>query len=453
MKTSARQTRKTARPPTARGTDNGGSRQIAILGGIARAITSSLELKEVLAVIFRETKKLVAFDRASVDLVDETGRVNIVYFLEPQASDTVAEGQVFPMPGTGIEWVIQNRRPLIRSRYGRGRRFREDPYILSTGVRSGIVVPLTYRDRVIGTLNLGSRVEGAFGRQDVKILGHICDSIAVALENARLYRELRAYARDLEGRVAGRTAELSRSLADLKATQLKLVQTERLAATSKLVAGVAHAIKNPLSSILLSAAVIEKSLRPEADRERAAKYCRDSAAIITAEVRRLIGLVDRLITFGRPAPARFETADLNACVAGAARSLSEEIAKKRIRLVLALAPVLPPLQLDRDEIHDALLNLFRNSLDAVKEGGTIRAATSRSGGGVVLEFADDGCGIEPALHKSVFDIFFTTKSDGAGIGLSQVHRAVETHHGSISVRSEPGKGATFTIELPVRGTP
>jgi signal transduction histidine kinase len=451
MKTARPRRRKIQEKPADRQAHASRSRQLAILGGIARAITSSLELKEVLAIIFRETKKLVGFDRASVDLVDDSGKINIVYFLEPLASDTVAEGQVFPMPGTGIEWVIKNRKPLIRRSYGRGRRFREDEYILQTGVKSGIVTPLTYRDRVIGTLNLGSREENAYSPQDVKILGHICDSIAVALENARLYRELRTYARKLEERVNERTAELRRSLANLEATQLKLVQTERLAAASKLVAGVAHAVKNPLSSILFSAAVIEKSLDPGMSRDQAEKYCRDSVAIITTEIRRLISLVDRLITFGRPVASHLEKSDLNAVIAGVSKSLLAELLQRKVRLSCSLAADLPALDLDRDEFHHAVLNLFRNSLDAVKPGGRIQVTTSRKGERIILEFEDNGCGIDPAIQKNIFDIFFTTKSDGSGIGLSQVHRAVETHHGSISVQSEPGKGAKFTIELPGKG--
>ena len=427
------------------------SRQLAILGEITKAITSSLELKEVLAIIFRETKKLIRFERASVDLLDDSGKINIVYFLEPQVSDKVAEGQIFPMKGTGVEWVINSRKTLIRKHGARNRRFREDEYIIQTGIKSGIVAPLVYRDRVIGTFNLGSREENAYSRKDEEILGHICGNIAIALENARLYRELREYARTLEKSVAKRTAELRQSIANLETTQLKLIQTEKLAATSKLVAGVAHAVKNPLNSIFFSTAVIEKSLRPGIDRERAEKYCRGSLAIIKTEIQRLISLVDRLISFGRPVvPPRIEKSSINNLIGLVIKSLRGELKQKKIRLTRSLAQNLPRINLDQDEFHHAILNLFRNSLEAVEPGGRIRVATSLLGERILLEFEDDGCGIDPAFQKNIFDIFFTTRSTGSGIGLSQVHRTVECHYGSISVKSEPGKGAKFTIELPVR---
>ncbi len=431
---------------------NGGteSRQLAILGEITKAITSSLDLKEVLGIIFRETKKIIEFDRASLDLVDDSGKINIVYFLEPEASEKVAEGRVFPMEGTGVEWVVRNRKPLIRKNYAGNRRFREDEYIVKTGVKSGIVTPLVYRDKVIGTFNLGSREEGAYREKDAEILGYICGNIAVALANARLYRKLREHAEKLEARVSARTAELQKSLAELEETQLKLVQTERLAATSKLVAGVAHAIKNPLNAMSFSAAVIEKSLRPELDRARAEKYCRDSVGIIKTEIEKLSSLVNRFIAFGRPGTPRFEKSDLNAVINQAARSLKAPLAEKKIRLTRSLAKNLPEINLDRDEFHHAVLNLFLNSMDAVAPGGRIRVATSRHGEQILLEFEDDGCGIDPTIQKNIFDIFFTTKSTGSGIGLSQVHRTVECHSGSISLRSAPGKGAKFTIELPVR---
>lgn len=426
------------------------SRQLAIIGGITKAITSSLEFKGLLEIVFRETKKIIEFDRASLGLVDDSGKINIVYFLESPVGEKVAGGQIFPMDGTGVEWVIKNRRALIRQICNGSDAFREDDYIIKTGIKSGIVLPLIYRDRVIGTFNLGSRKENAYSKKDEEILGYICGSIAIALENARLYREVRDYARNLEEKVAERTMELRRSLSSLKSIQAKLIQAEKLAATSKLAAGMAHAIKNPLNAILISTNVIERSLRSKNSGKQVEKYCYESIAVVKEEIQKLLNLVNRFIAFGRPFPSRMQQTNVNDLVRQAVKSIQSELAQKRIRLTRSLARKLPRIRLDRDEFHQAILNLLRNSLEAVRAGGCILVATELRGERIILEVEDDGCGIAPDIQKNIFDIFFTTKSAGSGIGLSQVHRTVGFHGGNISVLSEPGRGAKFTIELPVK---
>lgn len=424
------------------------ARQLATLGEITNAITASLDLKEMLKIIVRETKKVIKFDRASIDLVDSSGEVNIVYFLDPPLQDKVAHPRTFPMKGTGIEWVIKNNKVLNKDSK-HVRRFLEDDYIDQTGVKSGIVVPLNYHGKVIGTFNLGSREKNAYSCGHEEILQHIAGHIAIALENARIYKALKEQTRNLETIVDDRTKKLQKSIENLQATQVKLIQTEKLAATSKLVAGVAHEVKNPLSSIVFAIAIIEKAFEAGTDFAQTRKYCRESISILKSESTRLRNLVDRFIAFGHPTATVREKADLNEVLRQVIQSMKWKLKEKKIQLVETYCDELPEVNIDKDEFHRAFFNIIMNSLDAVQPRGKIGVKSALEDRQITIEFKDNGCGIRPDIQDKIFDIFFTTKDHGSGMGMAQVYRTVESHYGSICLSSKVGKGTKLQIELPI----
>lgn len=421
------------------------ARQLAIINEITNALSSSLDLNEVLRIVTREIRKLVQFDRASIAMIDDGHVFSKVYFMEPRSEER--RGTVFPMDETGIKWVVREKKPLIRGDLQGEGTFAEDAFIRATGVRSGIVIPLVYRGEVTGTLNLGSARESAYTKEHEEILRQIAGQIAVAMENARLYRELKQHSATLESRVAERTAELRKNLKELKEAQESLIQSEKLAATSKLIAGVAHEIKNPLNSMSFATANIGKALSM-GNIDTARDLCGESISILKSDIVRLKEMVDKFMAFTKPALITLEETDLNELIRAVVRGVREVLLQAGVSIRERYDEGIPRLKLERNAFHNAILNLILNARDALKPGGHIEVCTALCGNMVCIEVQDDGTGIPVEIRDKVFDIFFTTKAQGAGLGLSQVYRTVESHKGTITLRSEVGKGTAFRIELP-----
>ncbi len=427
------------------------AQELEIINEITNAVASSLRLEEILDLVARETRKLVDFDRASVSLAWGSEEINEVYFLEP-GNDRGAEiGHTYPIKGTGIEWVINTRKALIRDDLDRRDEFLEDDFIHQTGAKSGIVVPLIRRGEAIGTLNLGSRKPGVYNRSHEKILRRIAGQIAVAIDNSRLYHRLESHSKNLESEVARRTASLEQSLRELREAQEKLVQSEKLAATAKLIAGVAHEIKNPLNSMSFSTANIEKILQTAEEIGQARELSRECIEILRSDITRLKEMVDRFMSFARPQPHQREAVDPNSIVREVIRGLRDEFQAGQVRLTENYDSKLPPTELEKDEFHRSILNLLLNALEAVKPGGRIGVRTEATPDGFRLEVSDNGCGIPEEIRDRVFDIFFTTKDRGSGMGLSQVYRTVEIHGGNLEFETPEEGGTVFRMEIPAGG--
>ncbi len=425
------------------------TREIQTINEITGAVASSLKLDRIFRVVNREIKKLIDFDRASVALAWGSDRINKVYFLEPPADPETAGGVSYPLKGTGIEKVIRGKKPLIREDITAEGDYVEDEFIRNTGARSGIVIPLIRRGEAIGTLNLGSLKPGAYDKSHADILARIAGQLAVAIDNANLFRQLERHSRGLEEEVARRTASLESSLAELKEAQEKLIQSEKLAAVAKLVSGVAHEIKNPLNSMRFATVNIENICEKAEDPRKAGELIRESISILKSDIEGLKEMVDRFVAFARPELSPREETDVNSLVREVLRGMKPEIKARKVRLKGKYASGLPPVRLEKGEFRRAIRNLLLNALEAVEDGGRIAVETVRSDNRVRVKIEDDGRGIPPAIREKVFDIFFTTKSRGSGLGLSQVFRAADIHHGGVSFSPRPGGGTVFRLEIPL----
>lgn len=428
------------------------AQQLATINEITNAISSSLDLKEIFQIVARQVGKIIQFDRASIALVHEDREINQVYFLKPPGEKALADGQTYPLRGTGIQWVVKNNKIMIREDFSRSSRFREDEFIQRTGMKSGVVIPLAYGEKVIGTLNLGSRKKGAYHPEDGEIFKEVASQIAIALEKAELYLRLKDYSDNLEIKVAERTKALRENLRELKAAQEKLIQSEKLAATSKLIAGVAHEVKNPLNSMSFSAANLEKIMETAPDLPSARQISSESISILKSDIERLKNLVDRFMSFARPVRPRLEDTDINDLLKKVVMNLRGQLSRKKIELEVSYGEDIPLLKLEKDELHRAFLNLLLNSLEAVPRGGKISVSTFREEKSIGIRIEDNGAGIPPEARDKIFDIFFTTRDKGSGLGLSQVYRAVEGHNGKITFKSKIGKGTEFRIKIPLPGS-
>lgn len=224
-------------------------------------------------------------------------------------------------------------------------------------------------------------------------------------------------------------------------------RADRLASVGEMAAGIAHEIKNPLAGITGVIQVLKKDL-PHGDPKRAVYE------EIVTQVERLDKAVRNLLSFARPQEPRMKQVDINEQIEKVLDFLAPQFAKNGIKSERRLAPDIPWLSLDPDLIQQSLLNMFLNAVQAMPNGGKLtvetqaKTPTDLRNGYVEVVVSDTGKGISPDNLGKIFSPFFTTRQQGTGLGLSITQRIVEQHKGELTVTSQPGKGAVFTITLP-----
>ncbi len=256
------------------------------------------------------------------------------------------------------------------------------------------------------------------------------------------------YGSRIEERGPAEVADLAREFNAMgravEERERELVRSERLAAVGKMAAMITHEVRNPLSSIALNTELLEEELASFPG--EAKEICR----AITREVDRLTAITEEYLSFARLPKPRLAPASLPALVDDLARFVREDLASRKVELLVEHAAELPLAMCDEGQIRQALLNLVRNAAEAVAGGGGghVWVRTTTTGDRVAVEVADDGPGIAPELRERLFDPFVSTKDGGTGLGLALTHQILKDHGGAIQVTSKPGEGATFSIELP-----
>lgn len=236
-----------------------------------------------------------------------------------------------------------------------------------------------------------------------------------------------------------------RDITEMKRLQADAQRNDRLAALGHLAAGVAHEIRNPLSTIKGVALYIAKRMPLGGREEEAAQRMID-------EVERLDRVVSELLEFARPGSFETVQADLGEVVGRALRLAEADIKAKNIAVVFEMEPGFPLVRISAERLTQALLNLFLNAIQAMNHGGTLRVTTHTLPEDMFsIAVADTGPGIPAEIQASIFTPYFTTKSSGTGLGLAIVYQIAEGHGGRVSVGNAPGHGAEFTLTLPVNG--
>ncbi len=252
----------------------------------------------------------------------------------------------------------------------------------------------------------------------------------------------------LEGKVQASNTELEKAYFMLKQKQEQLIRSGKMAALGQLSAGVAHEIRNPLTSIKIFIQSLEKQL--DLDETQ-----REDFRIIKKEMDRLNGIVTRFLNFARPEEPQFQAVNLYGLVTDALNLLAPRIKNNGIRVGISLPPDLPAVKGDPKQLDQVLLNLLLNAVEAMPKGGTLEV---RSDLKTVPEseeklfqivIQDSGPGIGKEQQARLFDPFFSTKEGGTGLGLSIVYSIVQKHGGQIDVESESGKGTSFILSLPL----
>lgn len=322
------------------------------------------------------------------------------------------------------------------------------------------------RDGRIVTLNrqavqlLGTRRELLEGQRITAVLGEGVGEILAAAERQGMVREREvdvrrdpdgtipvslsaAPLRDEEGREMGLVL-LIKDLREIRDLQAKVRRSERLASLGRLAAGVAHEIRNPLSSIRGFSQYFLKRFHGQTEEE-------GYASVMVKEVDRLNRVITDLLDFAGPKDPRRELSSLEGIADHALKLLAPDLAARNVEVLREYERGLPAAPVDRDQISQVFLNLLLNAIESMEEGGEIRITLRRCGPPPAVEvaIADTGGGIPADDLEKVFEPFFSLKRKGTGLGLAIVHQIIESHRGEIRVESRQGKGTTFLIKLPV----
>ncbi len=233
---------------------------------------------------------------------------------------------------------------------------------------------------------------------------------------------------------------------ELEETQAQLFQAAKIASLGRLAAGVAHEINNPLAGILIYAELLQRDLAAEAE-------ARQNVEVIINQTMRCQQIVTRLLDFSRQSLGQKKLFDLNEVIHRCVDLIGHQTIFHNIKIDLELDPKLPQIIGDPGQLQQVFTNLLLNAADAMSGTGVITVASrpAPAGDGVILTFADTGCGMPPEIRDKIFEPFFTTKppGKGTGLGLPIVYGVIQRHGGSIEVDSSPGGGTVFTLRLPL----
>jgi signal transduction histidine kinase len=240
------------------------------------------------------------------------------------------------------------------------------------------------------------------------------------------------------------TMVMLRDLESFKTLRSLVSYSTKLAALGGLTSGVAHEVKNPLNAMTIHLELLRERLGVSGE------GVQENLEVIGSEIKRLDRAVQGFLNFTRPQYLALGAVDLNGLIRGLKALLQPEWQTTGVRFVMDLDPNLHSITADEELLRQAFLNVLLNACQAMPQGGTVRLVTAlEQAGSVRVTISDEGTGIPPEDLDKIFKLYYTTKRDGSGIGLSLVYRIVQLHDGSIDVASDIGRGTTFAVRLPI----
>ncbi len=411
-------------------------RELSLLYEIQQEISSTLEYQKVLALIVNRTHKLMQGAECTIRLVEDHG-IRKVVRVEATTAERVLGRKVMPLDDSLIDLQVLSGEMISIEDVRVDPRFIARADAKAAGIVSMLCAPLTARRRVLGSIRLYTNERRDFDVSDRKMFLAIAGMAATAIDNARLYTQ-----------VDEKNKELLSANKMLRNTQKQLVQKEKLAALGEMAATVAHEIRNPLTSVRGFAQRIARKYGNLGD-GRLGEY----TTIIIEEVDRLNKFIKDVLDFARRAKPEFRKVKVNRLLSDIINLMRDELTAQSIVVVPDFDMNLPEIYADETLLRQGFFNILQNSRQAMNKGGVLMIRTQTFDQEVRVRIADDGHGIPRELLQKVWTPFYTTKTQGTGLGLSLVLRIVDDHHGKLFIRSRVGQGTVIDIRFPILTDP
>jgi len=373
-------------------------------------LASTLDLDILLNRIVHAAADLSHAEAASILLYDELH--NTLHFQTATNLDTpLMRGLVVPVDASIAGWIVKNQQPaIVLDTKNDPRHFSKVGKITQVETQSLLGVPLIARERVIGVLEAINKRAGEFNEEDQELLMALGGQAATAIENARLFQQ------------------------------------------SDLISELVHEIRTPLASLTAATHLLKRwDLKDE--------LRGGILDTMEQEIARLSEMTSAFLDIARLESGRaqfqFESVNLNELIPECVVIVGSKVEQKGQRLEYSVAPEVPLILADYNKIKQVCLNLLNNAMKYTPEGGKIEVTAHRSGDEVVIRVSDTGIGIPAESLPHLFEKFYRVPgterhTQGTGLGLSICRRIVEAHSGRIEVKSQPGRGSTFSIFLPLK---
>jgi len=399
------------------------------LADVSRALSSTLELDAVLQTIVTRANQLAGTDACSVFEYDEATEAFHLRATNNLDEEVVTIARQTPTrKGEGVQGrMALTRQPVQVPDIGE-----EDAYrgplrdvLLRTGTRAVLAVPMLRENELIGGLTVNKRTPGEFSPEVIELLTTFATQSALAIQNARLFREI----------------------AD-KSRQLEFASRHK----SEFLANMSHELRTPLNAIIGFSEVLNERMFGELN-EKQDEYLKD----IYASGQHLLSLINDILDLSKIEAGRMELEvadfDLPSAIDNALILVRERASRRGIRLGRAIDDLVGMIRGDERKVKQVLLNLLSNALKFTPEGGRIDVRAAANDGMAEISVADTGVGIAPEDQEAIFEEFRQVgtadkKVEGTGLGLALSRKFIELHGGRIWVQSQPGKGSTFSFTLP-----
>ncbi len=395
-----------------------------ILSQVGTVLTSSVDLDTVLNTILEQISFLIPLSSVHIILIENDQVVNV----RELQGDTTPKGHKMPnslLEIKNIREIMDTGEPLVIPDTSHSDKWEYVP--TSAWIKSYMGIPLKYGEKTIGLININSVNPDSFTEGMINILKSLAAYATIAVQNARLVRDLQE------------------SFEQEKRMREQLIQSDRLAAMGRMAASIAHEINNPLQGIL---GCLELAHTTMGAPKKQKKYL----DLASSALESLNDIVERILSFQRPLQGTMEHTDVKELIEEVLMLSNKKIEQENITIVLKLDSKMPEVYGIPGQLKQVFLNLTLNAVEAMQPGGVLTISSNQ----VVMEepwlqisFSDTGKGISEEELQRLFEPFYSTKTDGSGLGLWVSQNIIDSHRGRITSESKLGEGTTFTIWLPL----